>query len=203
MERFPREAGRRPPRDAPLADRMRPRTLEDFEGQEHLLGASKPLAPLMAGSGSLPSSIFWGPPGSGKTTLARLLAERAGLRFVSRSAVLSGVKELRSAVADAESELRRDVRTALFIDEIHRFNKSQLAALLPYVEPGTITVLGGPAENASTIALEDGHVPASHHQRRAPRHGGMVVTRPERGHAGMLQPERAAPRIDVFAFDVP
>jgi len=128
---------------------MRPRTLEEFEGQAHLLGPDSPLGPLLAAKGKLPSSIFWGPPGSGKTTLARLLAERAGLRFAAISAVLSGVKDLREEIARAEEERRRGARTALFVDEIHRFNKAQQDALLPWVERGTVVLLGATTENPS------------------------------------------------------
>src|SRR5262245_28816823 len=128
---------------------MRPRSLEEFEGQEHLLGPGGPLGPVLAARGKLPSCIFWGPPGSGKTTLARLLAERAGLRFAAISAVLSGVKDLREEIARAEGELGRGVRTALFIDEIHRFNKAQQDALLPHVERGTVVLLGATTENPS------------------------------------------------------
>jgi putative ATPase len=151
VELFPREppATRKTPRDAPLAERMRPRSLEEFCGQEHLLGPAGPLAPVLAAKGKLPSCIFWGPPGSGKTTLARLLAERAGLRFAAISAVLSGVKDLREEIARADEELRRGVRTALFIDEIHRFNKAQQDALLPHVERGTAVLLGATTENPS------------------------------------------------------
>ena len=150
-ELFPRE----PPvtakvaADAPLAERMRPRTLEEFEGQEHLLGPGGPLGPVLESGAKLPSCIFWGPPGSGKTTLARLLAERAGLRFASISAVLSGVKDLREEIARAEEERRRGHRTALFVDEIHRFNKAQQDALLPHVERGTVVLLGATTENPS------------------------------------------------------
>ena len=151
MELFPREPAvtNAPRRDAPLAERMRPRTLEEFEGQAHLLGESGPLGPVLAAKGRLPSCIFWGPPGSGKTTLARLLTERAGLRFAAVSAVLSGVKDLREEIARAEDERRRGVRTALFIDEIHRFNKAQQDALLPCVERGTVVLLGATTENPS------------------------------------------------------
>src|SRR5437868_14714916 len=111
--------------DAPLAERMRPRTLEEFVGQEHLLGEGRLVRRLVEGGGPLPSLILWGPPGTGKTTLARLLTGRAGTRFVPLSAVLSGVKELREAIAEAREARRRGRRTVLFIDEVHRFNKAQ------------------------------------------------------------------------------
>jgi len=151
MELFPREppVTRDVPADAPLAERMRPRTLEEFEGQEHLLGPGGPLGPVLASGAKLPSCIFWGPPGSGKTTLARLLAERAGLRFAAISAVLSGVKDLRDEIARAGEERRHGRRTALFVDEIHRFNKAQQDALLPHVERGTVVLLGATTENPS------------------------------------------------------
>jgi len=151
MELFPREppVTREVPADAPLAERMRPRTLEEFEGQEHLLGPGGPLGPVLASGAKLPSCIFWGPPGSGKTTLARLLAERAGLRFAAISAVLSGVKDLRDEIARAGEERRHGRRTALFVDEIHRFNKAQQDALLPHVERGTVVLLGATTENPS------------------------------------------------------
>ncbi len=128
---------------------MRPRRLEEFAGQRHLLAEGCPLAPIVSGQGRLFSLILWGPPGSGKTTLARLLAERAGLRLVSASAVLAGVKDLREAFAGAEQAQRKGLGTALFIDEIHRFNKAQQDALLPYVERGTIVFLGATTENPS------------------------------------------------------
>ncbi len=153
-ELFPRDVPvrRRAPgagREAPLADRMRPARLEEFEGQEHLLGEARPLERVWRGEGRLPSLVLWGPPGSGKTTLAGLLAQRAGLRFVPLSAVLAGVKDLRDAVAAAEAELSSGRRTALFVDEIHRFNKAQQDALLPYVEHGTVVLIGATTENPS------------------------------------------------------
>jgi putative ATPase len=128
---------------------MRPKTLEEFEGQEQLLGVGKPLFPLVQGRGKLPSSILWGPPGSGKTTLARLLAARAKLRFVVLSAVAAGVRQTREAVFEADRLRRQGIRTALFIDELHRFNKTQQDALLPYVERGVIVLLGATTENPS------------------------------------------------------
>jgi putative ATPase len=151
VELFPREPPitREVAADAPLAERMRPRSLEEFAGQAHLLGPNGPLGPVLASGAKLPSCIFWGPPGSGKTTLARLLAERAGLRFAAISAVLSGVKDLREEIARAEEERRRGRRTALFIDEIHRFTPAQQDALLPHVERGTVVLLGATTENPS------------------------------------------------------
>ncbi len=151
MELFPREspAPGEPPADAPLAERQRPRDLSNFEGQEHLLGADGPLGPVVRGQGTLPSLVLWGPPGSGKTTLARLLAAHAGLRMVGMSAVLATVKDLREAVATARVLRERGTRTALFIDEIHRFNKAQQDVLLPHVETGTVVLLGATTENPS------------------------------------------------------
>jgi putative ATPase len=134
---------------APLADRMRPRTLSEFVGQEHLVGEGRVLRRLIEGGGTLPSLILWGPPGTGKTTLGRLLAEKTAARFVALSAVFSGVKDLRGAIAEARLDRRRGRRTILFIDEIHRFNKAQQDALLPAVEDGTVTLVGATTENPS------------------------------------------------------
>jgi putative ATPase len=134
---------------APLADRMRPRTLSEFVGQEHLVGQGRVLRRLIEGGGTLPSMILWGPPGTGKTTLARLLAEKTDARFVALSAVFSGVKDLRAAIAEARLDRQRRRRTILFIDEIHRFNKAQQDALLPAVENGTVTLIGATTENPS------------------------------------------------------
>ena len=134
---------------APLADRMRPRALEEFVGQEHLVGEGRVLRRLIESGGTLPSLILWGPPGTGKTTLGRLLAERTSARFVALSAVFSGVRDLRAAIAEARLDRRRSRRTILFIDEIHRFNKAQQDALLPAVEDGTVTLIGATTENPS------------------------------------------------------
>jgi putative ATPase len=110
---------------APLAERMRPRALAEFVGQTHLVGEGRILRKLLSSGGALPSLILWGAPGTGKTTLARLLAENSGLRFIALSAVFSGVKDLREAIQNAKAEQRYGKRTVLFIDEIHRFNKGQ------------------------------------------------------------------------------
>ena len=132
----------------PLADRMRPQTLDEYIGQEHILGAGKPLR-VQIESGHLSSIILWGPPGSGKTTLAFLMAQQSGATFIPFSAVLSGIKEIKAVMADAEKLRRMGGRTVLFIDEIHRFNKAQQDAFLPYVERGDVVLIGATTENPS------------------------------------------------------
>ncbi len=135
--------------DAPLAERLRPRTLDEVVGQQHLLGPGKPLR-LAFEAGKPHSMILWGPPGVGKTTLARLMAQAFDAEFIAISAVLSGVKEIREAVARAEAVLQQSGRrTILFVDEVHRFNKSQQDAFLPFVEQGLITFIGATTENPS------------------------------------------------------
>jgi putative ATPase len=133
---------------APLAARMRPRVLEEFVGQNHLIGPDRPLSRISE-QGQLHSMILWGPPGTGKTTLARLLAQHSGARWISMSAVLAGVKDVRQAVADAQTALAQGQRTILFVDEVHRFNKAQQDAFLPHVEAGTVTLIGATTENPS------------------------------------------------------
>ena len=133
----------------PLADRMRPASLDDFIGQSHLLAPGKPLRRLLEGR-TLHSMLLWGPPGTGKTTLARLVAKTCDAEFMALSAVMAGVKDVRAAVEHAQ-ELRRSAgrRTVLFLDEVHRFNKSQQDAFLPYVEDGTVCFIGATTENPS------------------------------------------------------
>lgn len=130
----------------PLADRMRPRDLSEFIGQLHLLGPGKPLRRALEG-GTLHSMVFWGPPGTGKTTLARLLARSADALFLSISAVLAGVKDIRQAIEQARADSDRPC--VLFVDEVHRFNKAQQDAFLPHVENGTVTLVGATTENPS------------------------------------------------------
>ena len=136
-----------PPERQPLAARMRPRSFEEFVGQGHLVGEQGPLRRSVS-RGHLTSLLLWGPPGTGKTTLARILAEGIRAHFTTLSAVMSGVAEVRSGIADAQERLTLNgKRTVLFIDEIHRFNKAQQDALLPHVEDGTVTLVGATTEN--------------------------------------------------------
>jgi len=149
VDLFDRAGANESLRDAPLAERMRPQSIEEFAGQRHLLGEGKFLRRLID-SDQVPSLILWGPPGSGKTTLARIIANATSSRFVFFSAILSGVKEIREVVREAEEERKyRGRRTVLFVDEIHRFNKSQQDAFLPYVENGILTIIGATTENPS------------------------------------------------------
>src|ERR1035441_3389640 len=141
------------PRTAPLAERMRPRSLEEYRGQEHLLGPGKPLRVQIErdgrGAGELGSMIFWGPPGVGKTTLAKIIAETTKASFIEFSAVTSGIKEIKQVMVSAAAAAEMHSRTILFIDEIRRFNKAQQDAFLPYVERGTIRLIGATTENPS------------------------------------------------------
>ncbi|WP_246152923.1 replication-associated recombination protein A [Oryzomonas rubra] len=136
------------PANAPLAERMRPRSVAEFTGQEHLLGDGRILRRMIE-TDNLSSLIFWGPPGCGKTTLAHVIAKETKSHFIFFSAILSGVKEIREIFREAEGYAARGARTILFVDEIHRFNKSQQDAFLPYVEKGVVTIIGATTENPS------------------------------------------------------
>jgi putative ATPase len=142
------DAERAPDKNRPLAERMRPESLEDYIGQEHILGPGKPLRRQIERD-EIGSIILWGPPGTGKTTLARIIARTTHCEFIPFSAVLAGIKEIKAVMADAERLRRLGIRTILFIDEIHRFNKAQQDAFLPYVERGDITLIGATTENPS------------------------------------------------------
>src|SRR5437773_1643174 len=146
---FTAAADRKRAERAPLAERMRPRTLDEFVGQEQLLGPGR-LLRQMVETKALHSLLLWGPPGTGKTTLARLVAEAGGAEWASFSAVLSGVKDIRQAIEEARNRFETNGRrTVLFVDEIHRFNKAQQDALLPHVERGTVVLFGATTENPS------------------------------------------------------
>ena len=137
-----------PREDAPLADRLRPATLDEVIGQDHLTGPEGAIGRMVA-AGRLSSMILWGPPGTGKTTIARLLADSVGMRFESVSAVFSGVADLKKAFAAADKAAQAGQRTLLFVDEIHRFNRAQQDGFLPFVERGTVTLVGATTENPS------------------------------------------------------
>ena len=149
MDLFPEKRAPQTSRFAPLADRMRPKNLQEFLGQEHILGEGKPLREAIL-QDQVSSLILWGPPGSGKTTLAQIVAQMTGSHFIPFSAVTSGIKEIREVIKTAEEHQRLfGKRTILFIDEIHRFNKAQQDAFLPHVEKGTIILIGATTENPS------------------------------------------------------
>src|SRR5215213_2275901 len=134
--------------NAPLADRLRPQTLAEVVGQEHLTGPEGAIGRMVA-AGKLSSMVLWGPPGTGKTTIARLLSDDVGMRFVAISAVFSGVADLKKLFAEARQMAKAGQRTLLFVDEIHRFNRAQQDGFLPYVEDGTVTLVGATTENPS------------------------------------------------------
>jgi putative ATPase len=137
-----------PPESAPLADRLRPRALDEVVGQDHLTGPEGAIGRMVA-AGKLASMVLWGPPGTGKTTIARLLADAVGMRFVAISAVFSGVADLKKVFAEARDQAKLGRQTLLFVDEIHRFNRAQQDGFLPYVEDGTVVLVGATTENPS------------------------------------------------------
>jgi putative ATPase len=147
-EDVPTRAAEEPPANAPLADRLRPKSLDEVVGQEHLTGPDGAIGRMVA-AGRLASMILWGPPGTGKTTVARLLAGAVGMRFVAISAVFSGVADLKKVFAEARTAACAGQQTLLFVDEIHRFNRAQQDGFLPYVEDGTVTLVGATTENPS------------------------------------------------------
>ncbi len=147
-DELPASRSEAPPADAPLADRLRPDTLADIIGQEHLTGPQGAIGRMVA-AGRLSSMVLWGPPGTGKTSIARLLADSVGMRYAAISAVFSGVADLKKVFAEAEVAARTGKRTLLFVDEIHRFNRAQQDGFLPFVEKGTVTLVGATTENPS------------------------------------------------------
>ena len=147
-EELPSRPADAPAAGAPLADRLRPKSLDEVVGQEHLTGPDGAIGRMVA-AGRLASMILWGPPGTGKTSIARLLADAVGLRFVAISAVFSGVADLKKIFAEARTAARGGQQTLLFVDEVHRFNRSQQDGFLPYVEDGTVTLVGATTENPS------------------------------------------------------
>ncbi len=180
--------GREPLR--PLADRMRPRSLDEFVGQSQVLGPGKPLRAAIEG-GQLHSLILWGPPGTGKTTLARLIAQRADAHFIALSAVMAGVKDIRAAVESARAARETSGKpTLLFLDEVHRFNKSQQDTFLPYLEDGTLIFVGATTENPSFEVVSALVVP-SPCLRAAVADG--------RGHLGIAAQRRSRMKSGVSA----
>jgi putative ATPase len=147
-QEIPAKPAEAPSANAPLADRIRPRSLDEVVGQEHLTGPDGAIGRMVA-AGKLASMILWGPPGTGKTSVARLLADAVGMRFVNISAVFSGVADLKKVFAEARTAARAGQQTLLFVDEIHRFNRAQQDGFLPYVEDGTVTLVGATTENPS------------------------------------------------------
>jgi putative ATPase len=147
-QEIPSRAPDAPAANAPLADRLRPKSLDEVVGQEHLTGPDGAIG-RMVSAGRLASMVLWGPPGTGKTTIARLLAGAVGMRFVAISAVFSGVADLKKVFAEARTAARAGQQTLLFVDEIHRFNRAQQDGFLPYVEDGTVTLVGATTENPS------------------------------------------------------
>ncbi len=195
---------------SPLADRLRPRTLDEFVGQGHIVGPGRLLRRAIEAD-QLTSLIFYGPPGTGKTTLARIIANSTRAHFIALNAVLAGVKDIRTAVAEAEDRRRAfSQRTILFVDEVHRFNKAQQDALLPWVENGTVVLVGATTENpyfeVNKALVSRSRIfqlrPLTPDDLRAVAH--MALTDPERGYGGLdvaLDEDALAHVVDVANGD--